>query len=286
MQNNYIISYSYISNPQSLKDFELYQIGRIFCNENTVYDNHFHKSYYEFTVVTEGEGTLYTNNMPVKVQKGDIYLSFLGDTHRIESSVKNPLQYDFCSLHPKDSELQAKLSLLGSRLVSADSRLFHSNRISYLLPLAINEMSNLDRDFAKDIVNSVLWEMTVFAERILSKSFSESLEQISDKKILCYQVMDYINANLGSITALKELSQRFGYSYNYLSATFKEVTSQNLIDFYNMQRLTFAKELILEKKLTLEEIAREVNFSTAYALSRAFKKYFRLSPAQYRKHNE
>ena len=286
MKNNYLISYSYLSNPQSLKDFELFQIGRIFCNENTFYDNHFHKSYYEFTVVTEGEGTVYTNNMPVSVKKGDIYLSLLGDTHRIESSAKAPLKYDFCSLYPKDTTLQSKLSLLGARLLSAESRRFTSNRISYLLPLAINEMGDLDKGFARDIVNCVLWEITVFAERILSKSFSESSDQISDKKILCYQIMDHINANLGSINALKELSEKFGYSYNYLSATFKEVTSLNLVDFYNMQRLTYAKELILEKKLTLEEIAHEVNFSTAYALSRAFKKYFKLSPAQYRKNKE
>ena len=286
MKNNYRISYDYVSKPKALKDFDLYQIGRIFCNENTFYGNHFHKSYYEFTVVTEGEGTVYTNNMPVKVEKGDIYLSFPGDTHRIESSAKDPMKYDFCSLYPKDPELQSKLSLLSGRLHSADSRLFRSNRISYLLPLAINEMQDLDKDFSQDIVNCVLWEMAVFAERILNKSFFEGSETVSDKKILCYQMMDYINANLGSITSLKELSQKFGYSYNYLSATFKEVTSLNLIDFYNMQRLTFAKELILEKKLTLEEIAHEVNFSTAYALSRAFKKYFQLSPAQYRKNQE
>ena len=59
-----------------------------------------------------------------------------------------------------------------------------------------------------------------------------------------------------------------------------------LIDFYNMQRLAIAEKLILEKSLTLEEIAEKTNFSTAFSLSTAFKKYYNISPAQYRKQNK
>ena len=37
------------------------------------------------------------------------------------------------------------------------------------------------------------------------------------------------------------------------------------------------------KKLTLEEIAEKTNFSSAFALSKAFKKRYGISPERYRK---
>ena len=50
-----------------------------------------------------------------------------------------------------------------------------------------------------------------------------------------------------------------------------------------MQRLKIAENLITQKKLTLEEIAEKTNFSSAFALSKAFKKRYGISPERYRK---
>ncbi len=116
-------------------------------------------------------------------------------------------------------------------------------------------------------------------------SVTGNLEYINDKSILCYKLMDYINTNINEIRSLSDLSKVFHYSYNYLSTLFKEVTSIKLIDFYNMQRLSVAEKLIVKNELTLEEIAEKTNFSSAFALSKAFKKHYKLSPSQHRKQN-
>ena len=56
-----------------------------------------------------------------------------------------------------------------------------------------------------------------------------------------------------------------------------------LIEFYNMQRLAIAENLIAENNMTLDEIADKINFYTAFSLSKAFKKYYKISPSQYRR---
>lgn len=281
--NNYKISYDYVGKPLELPDFYLHQVGRIIGNENTFYPNHYHNRFYELTIITNGRGAVYTNNKPVAVQKGDVYLSCPYDVHAVESDRDDPLQYDFCAFYPKDEKLKEDLANLSSLLTLEQSRLFHSNRISTLLPLAINEIQDQTKDFSQILLNSIFWQLSVYTLRILKKENIARNDIINNKNILCYQLMDYVTANAENIRALSELSEHFNYSYNYLSTVFKETTSLKLIDFYNMQRLKVAENLISQKNLTLEEIAEKTNFSSAFALSKAFKKRYGVSPQQYRK---
>ena len=285
MSNKYLLTYNYLKTPLQLPDFDIFQIGRIYCNENTYYDNHYHPNYYELTLVTDGEGIIYTNNIPTSVKKGDIYLSLPHDIHKIESNITNPLRYDFCAFSPKNIKLLKKFKNLSSQFYSADKRTFQSSRLSYLLPLAINEMIHWENDISTEILNALFWTMSAYITRILHKVAKDDLS-ITDKNVLCYQIMDYINSNLFNLNSLTVLEKEFNYSYNWLSSVFKKNTSLTIIEFYNLQRLTISKDLIIKKELTLEEIADQLNFSSAFALSKAFKKQFGCSPAQYRKLNK
>lgn len=285
MDNNYLIQYNYFDNPLVLPDFIIYQIGTIVCNENTYYPNHYHGKFYELTIITKGEGTVYTNSKPIPVKAGDIYLSCLHDIHAIKSSKTAPLQYDFCAFFPTDSKLADDLKDLASFLYPEHLRLFHSNNVSFLLPLAINEMSNLNKKHSVQLINSIFYQIAVYTYRILANEdiTNLSVKNISNKNILCYQIMDYINSNMGEIRSLTELADKFHLSYNYLTKVFKNTTSMTIIDFYNMRRLTIAEQYITENILTLDQIAQKLNFATPYSLSKAFKKKYNLSPTHYRK---
>lgn len=94
--------------------------------------------------------------------------------------------------------------------------------------------------------------------------------------------MDYISSHIADIRSLTEIADVFNYSYNYLSTLFRETTSVKLIDFYNVQRLDYAKSFVMDNQLTLEQIAEKTNFSSAFALSKAFKKHYGTSPRVYR----
>lgn len=281
--NDFLISYDYIIDPIVLNDFNIHQIGRIICNENTYYENHYHSNFYELTIVTQGEGIVYTNNKPVHIKKGDIYFSCLHDIHAIKSSKNNPLQYDFCAFYPTHKQLATELKNLSAKLHPEHTRLFNSTRISSLLPFAITEMQNLNNKYSYDILNNIFFQIVVYLLRKFQNNDTLSKETIPSKTILCYKIMDYINSNIDKLTSLTELVDVFHLSYNYLTTVFKKTTSMTLVNFYNMQRLLVAEKYILENVLTLEQIAQKLNFSTAYSLSKAFKKKYKLSPVYYRK---
>jgi quercetin dioxygenase-like cupin family protein len=92
---NYHMSNSYFSAPLLFGETKLLQIGRLYCNAGLVVQRHEHPVLYEITAVTSGKGILYTNNVPIEIQEGDVYLSLPFDIHEIISDVDEPLQYDF-----------------------------------------------------------------------------------------------------------------------------------------------------------------------------------------------
>lgn len=281
MSYKYYISYNSQQSKLNLADFDLIQIGRLFCDQKTFYDNHYHSRWYELTVVTDGTGTVYTNNKPITVKKGDVYFSCLYDIHKIVSDKDNPLKYDFFSFYPKSDVLAGRLATIAMTLSTPQSRVFKDERISFLISNAIKELGNIE-ELTSPLLNGIFWQITTYIIRNFEKAKSID-SQPSNGDILCFQIMDYINSNLQSISSLNELSEIFKYSYNYLSALFKKTTSLTIIEYYNMLRLDLAKSLIEEDKLNLTQIAEQLNYSTPFSLSKAFKKRFNLSPSHLRK---
>ncbi len=290
MEHNYLIDYNHFQDPIEFSDFYLFQLGRIICNENTFYANHYHNNYHELTIVTGGEGILSANNCFTKVKQGDIYFSPMHDVHSVISNKTNHLQYDFLSFYPKDENMKNALDNLISHL-SVNDRVFHSSKINALISQALNEMHDYGNNkFAAPVINGIFWQIAVCILRSFKTTPPPKLNSIpnntDDKIALCYRIMDYISSNTENIRSLNELCDVFNFSYNYISALFKKTTSVKLLDFYNMQRLNTAKTLIVENELTLEQIAEKINFSSAFALSKAFKQHYGVSPKTYRELNK
>lgn len=285
-RQKYYISYSYLDKPFSLPDFDIYQTGRIYCNKNSISPSHYHQNFYELTIITEGEGKIYTNNQYTLVKKGDIYISLPRDIHKIIPDDKNPLHYDFCAFYPKNEDLKNLLDVLSNYLTTSDSRVFTSNRIFNTAPLAIHEFINFSEPFSPYLLNGLFWQIAVEITRIFDTKTKSKDININNNQMLCFEIMDYISSNLSNIPSLKVVAKQYQYSYNWLSALFKKTTSYTLIGFYNIKRLDYAKNLLLTTDMTLEKIAEKINFSTPYSFSKTFKKHFKVSPQQYRKENK
>lgn len=283
MTHNYYIGYSEFNKNIGLNDFELKQIGRAYCNENTLCENHYHSFWYELTIVTDGVGEIFTNNKPITVKKGDIYLSCPYDIHRIETDKKNLLKYDFFSFIPKDKVLIEKLNAIMLTSTSVESRVIKDDRISYLVSNAIREISSFDEELSPLVVNGIFWQVVIYLIRDFEKKSTLKDSNLSEREVLCFQIMDYINNELFNITNLSELSKVFKYSYNHLSSLFKKTTSVAIVEYYNMLRLDVAKNLLEEGNLSLTQIAEKLNYSTPYSLSKAFKNRFKISPREHKK---
>lgn len=278
----YHIDNNFIVKPQKYGSVMLYQIGRLHAMRTTVVETHVQKVF-ELTIVKGGEGIVSTNGIPVRVSRGDIYLSFPCETHKIESDFKSPLKYDFFAFDTVQDEQKCELERIMLEYSGADKRVFRDERVDFLVGNAISELGQNGFGSGR-LLEGMLEQIIIYTVRgfrpVPSEGFSE---RVTAPEALCYRLMNYIDTHIYSMKKLEELAEVTGYSYGYLSTLYKKTTTGTLADYYRNKKLEIAKMLVLENKLKIYEIAEILNYASVYAFSKAFKNHFNVSPEGYRK---
>lgn len=282
IESFYHLSKNYFDKPLVYGETNLIQIGRLYCKPNAEVELHTHGNFFELTIVTEGKGVITTNDVPVKVNKGDIYLSLPCESHKIVSESTEPLKYDFIAFWPNNGSVRAEYERIIEKYYLPNNRVFHSERIRNLVSSIVTELEG-NKDFSTCLLDCYFKELVIYIVRSFKKITPEKhSENVTVSEALCYKIMNYIDTHIYSIKNLSELSIITDYSYGYLSNIFKRTTNDTLLNYYQKRRLETARLLILENRLKINEIAEMLNYSSAYALSKAFSKYYGISPRNYR----
>lgn len=100
------------------------------------------------------------------------------------------------------------------------------------------------------------------------------------------KIIDYLNSNYSDKITLDGLSEKFFISKGTLIYSFNKHMGCSPIDFLLNIRLTKAKELLLNSKLSVEEISETCGFSSANYFSLIFKKKENISPMNYKKNEK
>lgn len=280
--NNYHLNKNYFEKPLVLGEVVLYQAGRLYCNSSMVVPLHIHGDYFELTIVTDGKGVITTNNIPVEVQKGDIYLSLPCESHEIVSDKDEPLKYDFFAFLCVQREMLEEFQNIAENYYTPNNRVFHSERIRSLVSTAVAELDG-NKKYSKELLESVFREIIIYVIRGFSKIKPEKRrENATAAEVLCYKLMNYIDTHIYSLKNLVELSDFTDYSYGYLSSVFKRTTGNSLAVYYRERRLEAARILITENRLKITEISEMLGYSSVYSFSKAFSKRYGVSPREYR----
>ena len=80
----------------------------------------------------------------------------------------------------------------------------------------------------------------------------------------------------------EEISSRLGISSTHFSAVFKEKTGKKFVDFKTEIRMERAKKLLCIPSKTITQAAGEVGYSDYSHFTRTFKKYYGVTPAEFR----
>lgn len=283
MNYHYHLDKAYFQNPLEYEELCVLQIGRMFCNNTTVIDSHVHIGLFELTIVTDGAGTISTNGIPTRVKKGDIYLSFPCDVHKIETDPEKLLKFDFFAFRVNGGSLKDEFERIAQNYHSPNTRVFQDDRIRPLIGNAIAEMDG-ENIYCKELLTSIFRQVLIYVIRGFQqiKLKSPSADP-THSEMLCYKLMHYMDSHLYSMKSLEQLSDAVDYSYGYLSAIFKKTTSITLSTYYHEKKMDEARRLLLENKLTITEIAERLNYASVYAFSKAFHHYFGAAPRLYQK---
>ena len=110
----------------------------------------------------------------------------------------------------------------------------------------------------------------------------------NQKTVLVQKIKDIIHQMIYSDEVSNSkvsvyLADKLNYSYAYLSNLFSDVTHTSIENYVILQKIEFAKQLFLNDKLSLTEIAFRLNYSSVAHLSKQFKNTTGITPSAFQR---
>lgn len=97
------------------------------------------------------------------------------------------------------------------------------------------------------------------------------------------KTLTYIDANLSGDLSLSSLARMMQVSPGYLSTIFHRETGHTLAEHITTLRMRAALQLIKSTRLQVQTVAQLIGFSDPNYFSKQFKRYYGVTPLQYRK---
>ncbi|GFD75999.1 AraC family transcriptional regulator [Tenacibaculum sp. KUL113] len=112
-----------------------------------------------------------------------------------------------------------------------------------------------------------------------------STKKIPNKTVIrISNAIDFIERNLDKKLVLEEIAEKAYFSPYHFHRLFKAVTKETVNDFITRKRVEKSASFLLNKKnKTVTEVSEIVGFVTLSSFSRAFKKFYGMSPAEFKK---
>jgi len=106
--------------------------------------------------------------------------------------------------------------------------------------------------------------------------------KLDHRKLLVQQVQEFIEYHYHENFSVEDLAQMVHCTPNYLNGIFRKITGEPIHRFILKRRLESARKQLSEPNSSIKEIAYKLGFQDPLYFSRLFKKYFGVSPSQWR----
>lgn len=120
------------------------------------------------------------------------------------------------------------------------------------------------------------------AEFIIDADQNENQNRV---RHLVDSVNEYIEQHLQEDLSLIRIAELVYLSPTYFSKLYKNMTGMNFKEYVTDRRMKKAAELLQTTNLKIKDIAEAVGFESPPYFNRAFKKYYKVTPLEYREMN-
>lgn len=237
---------------------------------------HLHE-YFELEIILGGTGEQNLNGTIYPLRPGTVYLITPIDFHSITPKEKLTLcniSFDEVILSPT-----LRMQFLNRR----ENLIFYDiDDTRHLQSLALqleNECTSTDI-YASQARKNLL-ELLLFAMARSAGDGSGGLPMLHSGNV--QNSMQFLFQHFRESITLEQVAAQSGYTANYFSHLFHQITGQKYVDFLTQLRLNYAKTMLLNSDASVFDIAAASGFSSQSNFFRAFRKEMGLSPAEYRK---
>lgn len=139
--------------------------------------------------------------------------------------------------------------------------------------------------FSDQIMIGMMTMLVGLVSRYCLSTMESSLAPSPCQTAEHFFILSYLQSNLNTVT-LKKVAAHFGFSVSYCSRLIKSSTGFGFNEWKNTLRLRRAEQMLLNTRKTVAAISEELGYMNTETFIRSFKKFDRMTPAQYRKQVE
>lgn len=261
------------------------QIGDLNCEPGLWYPPHT-QPVHEISYVVSGTGVFCANGVEYPVKRGSLFVNGADEVHEVRASRDDPFRYmyiGFRASRPIGMEIIEKMD---SFYAHPTNRIAHNvfdvqeSFIALFNELVVeDQLSGLMKECC---VHQLLCQVYRLLNPRSNRNYIVGQGEKNDSEKLVYDIVHYLDNNVGSIDRLTKLSQVFGYSYSYIAKVFSGKMNESLGDYYHRRRFEKAREF-LAFGMSVTEVSKLLGYQSIHAFSRAFKQQYGISPRVYMK---
>ena len=144
------------------------------------------------------------------------------------------------------------------------------------------EEYNYDSDYTDVLLTGMLLRLLVSLQRWQTENASSTIHLKENHPAITNALL-YIDTHATESPSIKETAAEAGLTPAYFSRLFKKVIGCTYSDYLAISKLLFARSLLMETTMSLNEIALATGFSSGNYLSTVFHQHFHLTTTEYKK---
>lgn len=232
--------------------------------ENFNFPTHLHQSF-EFITVISGEMSVSINGKEYVVKKGEGVIVFPNQLHSLESK----------NCHHMLCIFSGELVKAYSAKVSGKIPVSNKFSVPEGMCIAVDELSDessvLEKKGTLYLVCAQFDKMAEYEEK---QEFDSGLLD---------SIFRFVEENYSGECSLKNICNKTGYSYSYISRFFKKTTGMTVNEYINQYRISNGCYLLSNTNATVLECAMESGYESLRNFNRNFMAYMGMTPSEYRK---
>lgn len=266
-ENLYHVYYAYTQ--LTPRDIYITQYGEQQCSPSYSFGpavrNHFILHY-----VYSGKGKLVIRDKTYHIHQGQFFIIYPGQSAYYKADKNNPWLYrwiefngDFAKVFMESAGFSKNNSVNDD-----DEKSSVGNAIKTLISVGETSFEH---------IMSLFWNTI----SILTNG-SMNNKKLTRTELYISAAENYIKSNIHKKVTVQEVADFLGISRNHLSRIYKQATETTIQQYIISIKLDTAAQYLKNTDLSIGEIASNVGYSDSLEFSKVFKKYFNVSPSQWR----
>lgn len=249
-------------------------------------------TYYEIIYIIKGNGIHQLNNNLLPYQSGDLFVISTDDEHYFD--IKKRTRFFFIKFTDTYFNSNKKLSCDEFLLNTPENIMRDKSLKENVLKLdescasiLKNTIDNIRSYNCKANISTspIAFYQILSIFGLIKESLQQQNIKITGSGIDNDQIISYIHQNIykPKLVQIKTIADHFNISQSYFGTYFKRNFSISYRDYSNKLRVQLIEKRILNKQLSMKQIAYEFGFTDESHLSNYFKKQRNIKPSAVKK---